>query len=131
MADDANLAVEANRLYWESDLPVAGIAERLDLSRRALYDAVQPAPAGILCPHCGTELEYGNRTARAAREATCPECGAEEYIGADEDAGTQIDAASVPEGRGAPASPLLTLGSVAIAGAALGAAAVLLLSRRR
>ena len=39
-------AAEANRLYWETEQSVADIAQQLDISRRALYGAVRPLPAG-------------------------------------------------------------------------------------
>ena len=74
---DATTARELNRLYWESDLSVSEIADRLDISRRALYDGIEPLPAGRPCPECGEELVFRNRTAAENREAECPECGHE------------------------------------------------------
>src|SRR5687768_5905870 len=58
-------ATEANRLYWESDVSVAEIAQRLELSRRALYAAIQPLPAERNCERCGSPMTYENRSARA------------------------------------------------------------------
>lgn len=67
--------VEANRLYWESDISVGEIAQRLDISRRALYDAIRPVPAGGQCSSCGGELEFTNRSTRSQGFATCRSCG--------------------------------------------------------
>lgn len=76
--DDANRAAsEANRLYWETDAPVAEIAAQLEFSRRALYDALLPLPTGARCVECGGELGYPNRSARLAGLAICATCGAE------------------------------------------------------
>jgi hypothetical protein len=68
---------ELNRLYWESDASVTEIGDRLGLSRRALYEGIDPRPAGAPCPDCGTALVFRNRTAAENREAECPECGRE------------------------------------------------------
>jgi hypothetical protein len=65
---------EANRLYWETDESVAGIARRFDLSRRALYEAIEPLPAGRACEMCGAPLSFENRSARLAGDAACPIC---------------------------------------------------------
>jgi hypothetical protein len=67
-------AAEANRLYWESDKSVAEISETLDLSRRALYDAIEPLPADTTCPTCGGPMVYANRSARDNRQGTCYAC---------------------------------------------------------
>lgn len=77
MDDENRAASEANRLYWESDAPVGEIATRLELSRRALYDALRPLPTGEECPRCGGALGYPNRSARASGLAICADCGAE------------------------------------------------------
>jgi hypothetical protein len=65
---------EANRLYWETDESVAEIARRFDLSRRALYEAIEPLPAGTACEMCGAPLSFENRSARLAGDAACPIC---------------------------------------------------------
>ena len=75
MADDTQ--AELNRLYWETDASVGDIADRLDISRRALYDGIEPRPAGLRCDACGGELGYRNRTALENRVAECAECGLE------------------------------------------------------
>lgn len=66
----------ANRLYWNSSDTVDRIAERLGMSRNALYTSVRPAPAGADCPDCGGELVFPNRTSRTAGRAACLDCGA-------------------------------------------------------
>lgn len=75
--DDRETRDELNRLYWESDDSVAEIADRLDISRRALYDGIQPRPAGAPCPECGAALGFRNRTTAESREAECAACGHE------------------------------------------------------
>jgi transposase-like protein len=70
--------VEANRLYWETDESVADIARRLDMSRRALYVAVEPLPTGGRCERCGGPLTYENRSARTAGHASCEACAEDE-----------------------------------------------------
>lgn len=139
MADDDSRA-ELNRLYWESDESVAGIADRLDISRRALYDGIEPRPAGALCPECGTALVYRNRMGLENRKAECPECGHQQRV---DDAGT--GPAERPERRGRDGVPEPTgrppirrlpesgggtgLGIALVAGLALGAAAAYYLKR--
>lgn len=78
--NDAQQRGAANRLYWESDASVAEIAEKLGLSRRALYDAVHPRPAGAICPECDADLVFRTRTAQMLGEAECLECGLEHEI---------------------------------------------------
>jgi len=68
--------IEANRLYWESDAPVARIAETLGISRRALYELLERVPADRPCPECGGPVLFANRLARSTGEAQCGACGA-------------------------------------------------------
>jgi len=75
--DEDRLVSEVNRLYWETEASVADIADELAISRRALYDAIEPASVGAECPDCGAPLAYRNRTAQERGEAECPECGLE------------------------------------------------------
>lgn len=132
---------EANRLYWDGDLSVADIADRLELSRRALYDAVTPLPTGERCTDCGGTLAWANRSARSAGTATCLSCGATREIAApaiSEHAAAQDayvardDARSASTARdGAGRDRRATiLGGVAIAGVALGAVAAVMALRR-
>lgn len=64
----------ANELYWGSDESVNQIADRLDLSKSALYGMIGPLPAGATCPVCGAQVEYANRTARDRGDLSCPTC---------------------------------------------------------
>lgn len=129
-------AAEANRLYWETEMPVGDIASRLDLSRRALYEAIRPVPAGGRCPSCGSPLEYPKRSSRAHGLATCSACG------------LQAPPPDVKEREGEPwtwspqsrmparapsqesQQSIWTLGAAALAGALLAAAATLAVVRR-
>lgn len=76
MADEEKRR-EINRLYWGSDASVGEISDRLGVSRRALYDGIEPAPADQPCPDCGGRLGFRNRTAAENRAASCPDCGRE------------------------------------------------------
>lgn len=81
MADDQHRG-EINRLYWGSDASVGEIADRLGVSRRALYDSIDARPSGAACHDCGAELGFRNRTAAERGEASCAACGSEQRIGA-------------------------------------------------
>jgi hypothetical protein len=133
------LAPEANRLYWDSDDSVAEISNRLGVSRRALYEVIEPLASGADCPDCGAELYYGNRSAKASGLARCLACGKEREIDADvshEDVGT-----IPPYGAGWPAvkqpaadrmrERALTIAAFAIAGALAGALITTLVRRER
>lgn len=141
---DANTARKLNRLYWESDASVADIADRLDISRRALYDGIEPRPAGRPCPECGAPLGFRNRTALHDGKAECAECG---FTAALEPGGPATGRASEPaEGAGTgdrePEGPLgrprslptagsgPVLGSAFLTGLILGALAMYLFKRR-
>lgn len=95
---DPDTRAELNRLYWDSDASISEIADRLDISRRALYDGIEPLPAETACPECGGELAFRNRTALENREAECPECGHETRI-------EGVPRAADPEAAGVPTSP--------------------------
>ncbi|MGH7500969.1 MAG: hypothetical protein ACREL7_04355 [Longimicrobiales bacterium] len=142
MADRADTA-EANRLYWDTETSVAEIAARLDLSRRGLYEAVEPAGTGVPCPECGEELRYDNRSARRSGQATCPACSATHVL---------ESASPAPAEPGTPGLSVVPgdarhdgrvfandqdvrhravlLGGAAIAGVAIGTMAALLAMRR-
>lgn len=105
MTTDDALRAEANRLYWESDASVGDIAGRLGLSRRALYEALEPATTGEPCRECGTILVFHNRLARSGGEAQCPGCGLEQSIAALRQATADAGAAlrsHVPEPAATP-----------------------------
>jgi len=72
----------ANQLYWESDASVAEIAARFDLSRRALYDAIEPLPAEAACAVCGGGLVWENRLARRTGQSLCSSCGERQALAA-------------------------------------------------
>jgi hypothetical protein len=108
-------AAEANRLYWESEDSVAEIADRLELSRRALYELIEPLPTGNSCDVCGGPLTFENRSARTAGDATCVICA---ETGATDE--TAAPGAAAAAGAGAEDRTLLLAGA-AIAGAAIGA----------
>lgn len=125
---DPDVTRRANELYWGSDESVNQIAERLDLSKSALYGMVGPLMSGYGCPICGTEVEFANRTARDRDELECPTCdwegGESETVALDEDADGGA-ASWLPGGDGRRAL---------LGGVFLGAAAGLLLfgiTRRR
>lgn len=117
--DDERLADEVSRLYWETDVSVGEIATQLDISRRALYAALRPLPAGERCAECGGELVFMTRSARTDGAAECIACGHEQDVAA---AGAAVGAREA--GAGSPAEEVEAAG-VDIAGddgAALGSA---------
>jgi hypothetical protein len=131
-------------MYWESEASVADVAARFDLSRRALYDAIEPYPAGLDCVECGTALVFENRLARSRHTASCPACGSISDI-VDEAARDAIDAdarvARFPAGvsgatheradeRGELRQRAVLLSGAAIAGIAVGTVATWLARRR-
>jgi hypothetical protein len=148
--DDAaeKLIREVNRLYWTTALPVTELADRLAISRRGLYAMLAPEPAGKRCPECGAHLGFRNRSARTAGEAECTECGLEVDATVFRDLPAEADApvaAPEPElereavaGHRSPVDTAdalrrgraFTLVAAAIAGAAAGALAAFLGTRR-
>jgi hypothetical protein len=121
---DTQLINEANRLYWETEDSVAEIAARLELSRRALYDVIEPLPTENYCETCGGPLSFDNRSARTAGQATCVVCR--------ETGATEADAPVVTaEDAEADDERALLVGAAAIAGAAIGALFTFAFVRRR
>jgi hypothetical protein len=120
------IAAEANRLYWETETSVAEIAQQLELSRRALYDSVDPLPTSSACANCGSPLVFENRSARNAGIETCPNCDAEDYAATP--AALPVTAVSPVD---VDAQRAVRMGGAALAGAAIGALATLLLVPRR
>ena len=134
---------EANRLYWQTEMSVADIAEQLSVSRRALYELVQPEPAGTTCSACGGDVVFVNRSARTSGTGRCVACGAECML--TDTAEPAVEEETVPPyASGWPRAELpvggepddlrtraLKIGGIAIAGAALGAVTALMLARRR
>ena len=111
--DEERLADEVSRLYWETDASVGEIAAELDISRRALYAALRPLPAGERCTECGGELVFMTRSARTEGAAECAACGREQDVAAtaaaaaeggaagDLSGGEEATGAGVAEGYGA------------------------------
>jgi len=64
----------ANELYWGSNQSVNKIAEKLELSKSALYDMISPKPLDLSCPLCGQGVVYANRTASQKGLANCSAC---------------------------------------------------------
>jgi hypothetical protein len=117
---------EANRLYWETDESVADIARRLDMSRRALYVAVQPLPTGESCEVCGGPMTFENRSARTAGHATCEACvTAEELDGTEADLPVQATPELMVDEH------MVRIGGAALFGAAIGALLTLAVVPRR
>lgn len=133
MANDETIhSAEANRLYWSNEASVGEIADKLGISRRALYDLIEPRPSGTTCPRCHTEAVFANRSALISSTARCPACDLE----------VQIEAvAELSESGAERKQPGLKhdwlnhrrvgIGGAALAGAAIGAIAALLITRRR
>lgn len=121
-------ATEANRLYWDTEESVGEIAERLDISRRALYDVIEPRATGEPCPTCGGPLAFENRSARTAGDATCAIC-AETGATPEEEVGETEPRITAPlddiEER------TFLVGGAMLAGAAVGALLTLALVPRR
>jgi opacity protein-like surface antigen len=122
---DVTAAAEANRLYWETEDSVADIAERLEISRRALYDAVEPLPTGASCEVCGGPLTFENRSARTAGNEHCAVCAETGVVDEDDDDDADDGAA---DGAAADAYPgidvderTLVVGGIGLAAAAVGA----------
>lgn len=126
-------------MYWDSDESVGQIADKLGISRRALYDNIDPVEAGAECNECGGPLLFRNRTAEERGEAECGRCGHEQIVALpeeesldDPEAEREHEAARlapvrrVPGTRGGSA-PIL--GGAILVGLAIGAAAGYIIRR--
>lgn len=141
MERNATAAHEANRLYWQTDRSVADIAEQLSVSRRALYELIQPESSGIRCGSCNGDVVFSNRSAKTSSHGRCVDCGSECDTNAEPvETGETLTpyAAGWPRVIQRQASTnedvkgrAVQLGSAAIAGVAIGAMAALLITRRR
>lgn len=133
---DQDTREELNRLYWESEDSVGDIADRLDISRRALYDMIDPLPADAPCPECGATLGFRNRTNAENRDAECQECGREvrldgELGDPEPELEQESRASSLSPTRRIPAEgsgPML--GAMLVAGMGIGATVASLLRRQ-
>ena len=140
METNVSASREANRLYWQTDRSVADIATGLGVSRRALYEMIEPERTSVRCGSCGANVVFINRSAKASGTARCPQCGSECEV--DDVTETQDNVPPFAAGwprPGEPARPGQTdlreravkIGGIAIAGAAFGAIAALFFVRRR
>lgn len=139
MENKTETAAEVNRLYWDTDASVAEISSQLNVSRRAMYDAIEPFPSGVECASCGAELFYSNRSARAAGIARCLVCGNER--GLDPDISADDVGVIPPFEAGLPAARpkmqvardqrVAMIAGFAIAGLLVGVVATWLLRRKR
>ena len=118
---DPELRRRANTLYWESDDSVNDIADKLDLSKGALYAVVQPLQTSEPCPECGTLLEFSNRTAREKGLVACPSCELEEELALVEAARVEASGGVLPVQE--PESPTVrTVAAALLIGLAVGIA---------
>lgn len=102
--DRAELVAEVNRLYWETDQPVTEMAERLGISRRTIYDMIEPLPVAEPCPECGGPMTYASRSARLSGEALCGLCGRTQDLTLLRELSSAARAAP-PARRAPPAAP--------------------------
>lgn len=155
--DDERLAAELSRLYWHTDASVGEIADQLSISRRALYEALIPEPAGAACELCGADLVFTRRADRNVGHALCSGCGFGQTVAAKAAADTVADAELAPVAGGAgpggaepeieqdssvgPGAPIdteaalrrtraLMIGGLALAGAVVGGVIAALVRRR-
>jgi predicted RNA-binding Zn-ribbon protein involved in translation (DUF1610 family) len=116
---DPELRERANALYWDSHESVNEIAERLDLSKGALYGLVEPLATDEPCPDCGAPLEFSNRTARDKGLVVCPSCEFEEELVLVQ--GARLDSLEDDHpGAFAPASGARTAVAAGLIGLAVG-----------
>jgi hypothetical protein len=140
---NASIAKQANRMYWQTEASVADIAEKLNVSRRALYELVEPESSGTSCSACGGDVVFVNRSAKASAQGRCASCGAQSSVIEDDNHVLDVQETVPPYAAGWPRAAdnqpavlnlrnrALTLGGVALAGVALGALAAVLVTRRR
>ena len=86
-SDHQKLADQANDLYWRSGQSVNQIAKTMDLSKSGLYALVHAFPTERLCPDCGEELVFPNRTTKQKAIASCLHC---EYVGEAARPGSEV-----------------------------------------
>ena len=66
---------QLDHLYWNTDLPVAEIAERLGLPANQLSLYTTPQPAGVQCYLCHADLAFTSRSSRNGQRPRCRSCG--------------------------------------------------------
>ena len=130
---DPQVAADANRRYWDSDVSVNQIAEDMGLSKSSFYGLIEQLETGLACPDCRAELVFPNRTARDRGMVSCPACAFEAH--ADEVLDTAEDDGAGVEPRGtfnliASASSTRVLAGTALLGVAAGLILGSILRRR-
>lgn len=66
---------QLDHLYWNTDLRVAEIAERLGLPSPQLSLYTTPQPAGVQCYLCHADLAFTSRAQRNGQRLRCRTCG--------------------------------------------------------
>jgi predicted transcriptional regulator len=62
---------DLDSMYWHSSQSINEIAEKLGISRRAIYAGITPLESGSLCATCGATMVFTNRAAREKGESVC------------------------------------------------------------
>ncbi len=65
---------QLDHLYWNTDLPVAEIAERIGLPANQLSLYATPQPAGVQCYLCHADLAFTSRSQRNGQRLRCRTC---------------------------------------------------------
>ena len=129
--DQDSQGPEANRLYWEERASVGDIANKLGVSRRALYDLIEPQSARKRCPKCRSIMVYVNRSAQSGHHAKCQSCGHEETLEAASNETKAPRATSRTPSRSSDdgLDRRVLMAGAAVAGIAVGAIIALMLTR--
>jgi hypothetical protein len=125
-------ANEANRLYWDSETSVGDIANQLGISRRGLYEAIEPRSAGLPCSECGSDMLFANRSALASGTARCPSCDQEAIVPGIRSERIKPAPRPVEQSTNGISRNRLAvgIGGAALMGIVIGAIATLLLTQR-
>lgn len=125
-------ANEANRLYWDSETSVGDIANQLGISRRGLYEAIEPKSAGLPCSECGSDMFFANRSALASGTARCPSCDQEAIVPGIRSERIKPAPRPVEQSTNGISRNRLAvgIGGAALMGIVIGAIATLLLTQR-
>jgi hypothetical protein len=125
-------ANEANRLYWDTETSVGDIANQLGISRRGLYEAVEPKSAGLPCSECGSDMLFANRSALASGTARCPSCDQEAIVPGIRSERIKPAPRAVEQSTNGLSRNRLAvgIGGAALMGIVIGAIATLLLTQR-
>ena len=125
-------ANEANRLYWDSETSVGDIANQLGISRRGLYEVIEPKSAGVPCSECGSDMLFANRSALASGTARCPSCDQEAIVPGIRSERIKPAPRPVEQSTNGISRNRLAvgIGGAALMGIVIGAIATLLLTQR-